>query len=132
MIKNQGGGWCSFDLKTFHGTPSYLTDVPVDLLDAFINYHSSEAGAAWFDEEGSEFTFIITPYSVFIVEEKDGPVLHDFSDIDISGLEKELIGDIEKDLDGWADFLTCGIPEDVTRHREEIEKKLAALKGIRN
>lgn len=132
MISNPKGGWCSFDLKTFHGTPSYLTDVPVDLLDAFISYHTSGAGAAWFDEEGSEFTLVITPYSVFVIEEKDGPVLHDFPDVDVSELEKELIGDIEKEMDGWVtEFVTSREPEDVIQHREEIRKKLAILKGIR-
>ena len=132
MISNPKSGWCNFNFKTFHGTPSYLTDVPVDLLDAFISYHTSGAGAAWFDEEGSEFTLVITPYSIFIVEEKDGPVLHDFSDVDISELEKELIGDIEKELTGWAtEFVTSGKPEDVIQHREEIKKKLNILKEIK-
>ena len=70
MISNPKHGWSNFDLKTFHGTPSYLTDVPVDLLNAFIQYHLTGTGVAWFDEEGAEFTLVITPHSLFIIEEK--------------------------------------------------------------
>lgn len=31
----------------------------------------------WFDEEGSEFTLVMNPYSIFIIEEREEPVLHD-------------------------------------------------------
>lgn len=65
MISNPKHGWSNFDLKAFHGTPSYLTDVPVDLLNAFIQYHTTGTGIAWFDEEGTEFTLVITPYAIY-------------------------------------------------------------------
>ena len=55
MISNPKNGWCNFDLKSFHGTPSYLTNVPIDLLNAFIQYHATGVGIAWFDEEGAEY-----------------------------------------------------------------------------
>ena len=130
MISNPKYGWCDFDLKTFHGTPSYLTDVPVDLLNAFIQYHTTGTGIAWFDEEGTEFTLVITPYSLFVIEEKNKPVLHDFSEINIDNLEKELIEDIEKDLIGWSEFITSDNREEVIMHRDEIRNKIAMLKKI--
>lgn len=89
MISNPKHGWCNFELRTFEGIPSYLTDVPVDLLEAFIDLHTKGTGIAWFDEEGTEFTLVLTPYSLFIIEEKDRPVLHDFSEMKIENLEKE-------------------------------------------
>lgn len=100
MISNPKHGWCNFELGDFKGTPSYLTDVPVDLLNAFIDLHTKGSGVAWFDEEGTEFTLVLTPYSMFIIEEKEEPVLHDFSEMNIKDLEKELIEDIEKGLNG--------------------------------
>lgn len=130
MISNPKHGWSNFDLKTFHGTPSYLTDVPVDLLNAFIQYHTTGTGIAWFDEEGTEFTLVITPYSLFVIEEKEEPVLHDFSEINIDNLEKELIEDIEKDLIGWSEFITSDDREEVIMHRDEIRNKIAMLKKI--
>lgn len=130
MISNQKHGWSNFDLKVFHGTPSYLTDVPVDLLNAFIQYHTTGTGIAWFDEEGTEFTLVITPYSLFVIEEKDEPVLHNFSEININNLEKELIEDIEKDLIGWSEFITSDEREEVIMHRDEIRNKIAMLKDL--
>lgn len=132
MISNLKYGWCDFDLKSFHGSPSYLTDVPVDLLNAFIQYHTTGTGIAWFDEEGTEFTLVITPYSLFVIEEKDKPVLHDFSEIKINNLEKELIEDIEKDLIGWSEFITSDDDdkEEVIMHRDKIRNKIAMLKEL--
>lgn len=128
MISNPKHGWCNFELRTFEGTPSYLTDVPIDLLNAFIDYHTKGCGIAWFDEEGTEFSLIITPYSLFIIEEKDKPILHDFSEMKIDNVEKELIEDIEKDLIGWSNFITDNDSDEITIHRDEIRQKLAILK----
>ncbi|WP_299054238.1 hypothetical protein [uncultured Eubacterium sp.] len=130
MISNPKHGWCNFDLGTFHGTPSYTTDVPMNLLDAFIQYHTTGTGMAWLDEEGTWFTLVITPYSLFVIEEKDKPVLHDFSEIKINNLEKELIQDIEKDLIGWSEFITSDDREEVIMHRDEIRNKIAMLKEL--
>lgn len=119
MITNPKHGWCNFKVRTFEGTPSYLTDVPVDLLTAFIDYHTKGCGVAWFDEEGTEFTLVLTPYSLFIIEEKDKSVLYDFSEMKIENLEKELIEDIEKDLGGGLNLLQM-----------TIEKKLCSTETI--
>lgn len=129
MITNPKNGWCNFKLRTFEGTPSYLTDVPVDLLMAFIDYHVKGCGIAWFDEEGTEFSLVITPYSVFIIEEKDTTFLHDFSEMKIENIEKELIEDIEKDLYGWINFTIDDDLEEVKQHENEIRQKLVILKS---
>lgn len=130
MITNPKHGWCRFELGDFKGSPSYLTDVPVELLDAFIDYYTKGHGMAWFDEEGTEFTLVITPYSLFIIEEKEEPVLHDFSEMKIENLEKELIEDIEKDLNGWSEFITDDDREEILQHRNDIRQKIAKLKTI--
>ena len=132
MISDPKHGWCNFKLRTFEGTPSYLTDVPVDLLDAFLDYHYKGMGMAWFDEEGTEFTLVITPYSLFVIEEKDKPILHDFSEMKIENLEKELISDIESDLEGWAEFTTDEDDEEKLQHKNEIRQRIAKLKRYLN
>lgn len=128
MISNPKNGWCKFKLGKFKGTPSYLTDVPVDLLDLFIDYHTKGSGIAWFNEEGTEFSLIITSYSLFIIEEKENPVLHDFSEMKIEKLEKELIDDIESDLDNWQHFTVDEEPEEIEQHRIEIIQRIEKLK----
>lgn len=130
MISNPKHGWCDFKLRTFEGTPSYLTDVPIDLLAAFIDYHTKGCGVAWFDEEGTEFSLVITPYSLFIIEEKDKPILHDFSEMKIENIEKEIIEDIESDLYGWINFMADDDPEEVKQYETNIRQKLAILKNM--
>lgn len=129
MISNPKHGWCDFILGDFYGSPSYLTDVPNDLLDAFISYHVNGYGMAWFDEEGTEFTLVITPYSIFIIEEKDKPILHDFSEVNVETLGKELIEDIESDLAEWSMFY-CDYDEEeaIKANREHIKNLICQLK----
>lgn len=38
----------------------------------------------------------------------------------ISNLEKELIEDMQKDLDGWAEFITNNDSKEVMQHKNEI------------
>lgn len=130
MISNPSCGWCSFELGDFKGSPSYLTDIPVDLLDAFIDYHTKGYGVAVFDEEGSYFTLLLTQYNwgIYIIEEKDYPILHNLCDFNIEDLEEELIRDIERDLNGWAEFIIDDDPEEVTQHRNEIRQRIAKLR----
>lgn len=128
MLSNPKHGWCDFKLGNFEGYPSYLTDAPVDLLCAFIGYFACGQGMCWFDEEGTEFTLVLTPYSMFLVEEKEEPKLHDFSDLNVKELVKELIQDIESDITGWSEFLIEDDPEEIRLHRETILQKIAVLK----
>lgn len=129
MISNPVCGWCNFKLGTFKGTPSYLTDVPLDLLDAFLDYHDKGVGVAWFDEEGTEFTLVTTPSSLYIIEEKEKLILHDFSEMEIEELEKELVSDIENDLEGWVEFICC---EEKLQYKNEIRRQVAKLKRYSN
>lgn len=132
MISKPKNGWCSFDLGTFHGTPSYVTNVPVDLLDAFIDYKMHGQGLAWFDEEGTEFAFVITPYSLYIIEEKDVPVLHDFSELNIDNLIEEVIADIESDLDEWSWFSVYSDDEkEMYLNRDRIIWSIGHIKSFK-
>jgi len=130
MISNPKHGWCNFKLGDFKGIPGYLTDVSMDILNAFIDYYERGYGVAVFDEEGSTFTLILARYTwgIFIIEEKDKSILHDFSDMNVNDLAKELIQDIESDMYGWENFITDDDPEEIKIHRDEILQKIAILK----
>lgn len=130
MISNPNYGWCNFELGDFKGSPSYLTDVPIDLLDAFIDYHTKGYGVVVFDEEGSCFTLVMSKYNwgIYIIEEKDYPKLHNLCDFDVEDLEEELINDIERDLNRWSEFITNDTPEEITQHRNEIRQRIARLR----
>lgn len=136
MISNPKHGWCDFMLSNekdnlFVGTPSYTTNVPVDLLQAFLNYKTKGQGIVWFDEEGSEFTLVLNPYSMFIIAESEDAYteLINFSEVKIDDLIKELIQDIESDLDGWSKFdCDCDDEEEFKVNREHIKNLICQLK----
>lgn len=127
IISNPKHGWCSFDLNDFYGRPSYLTDVPCDLLTCFISYKIKGVGVAWFDEEGTEFTLILNPSGVFIIEEKEIPVLHDYYEVEIDALIEEFISDLKSDIDGWAEFVPADEAAEFKVHRDEIIRKINIL-----
>ena len=131
MIKNDGHGWGTFKLGNFTGRLSYIEDVPVDLLQAFIDWHDKGSGCAWIDEEGTEFTLVLTPYSVYVIVERGGVELIDLSELKIEEIEKELIDDIENDLTGWSEFLPNDEIEEISLHRDRIRTKLWMLKELR-
>lgn len=132
MISNPKHGWCDFMLldekdNLFIGTPSYVTNVPVDLLQAFLDYKTNGQGMAWFDEEGAEFTLVLNPYSIHILA---GNEVYGFSELNIDNLIKELIQDIESDLVGWSMF-DCDCyydEEEIKVNREHIRNLICQLK----
>lgn len=136
MISNPKHGWCDFMLSDekdnlFVGTPSYLTNVPVDLLQAFLDYKIKGQGVAWFDEERTEFTLVLNPYSMFIIaeNEKCNFRLYKFNKININNLIKELIQDIESDLIEWSMFYyDCVDEEEIEINREHIRNLICQLK----
>ena len=134
MISNPKHGWCDFMLSDekdnlFVGTPSYVTNVPVDLLQAFLDYKIKGQGIAWFDEEGTEFTLVLNPYSMFVIAENERTELIDFSKVKIDDLIKELIQDIESGLIGWSMFYCeCCDKEEIKVNRELIRNLICQLK----
>lgn len=139
MISNPKHCWCDFKMEddnnnVFFGTPSYVTNVPIDLLQAFLDYKTKGQGMAWFDEEGTEFTLVLNPYSMFIIEENEyyegcKSNLYDFSELSIDDLIKELIQDIESDLVGWSMFdCDCDDVEEIRVNREHIRNLICQLK----
>lgn len=107
MISNPKYGWCDFDLGDFHGHPSYITDVAIDLLEASYNYVLGKSNhiTIRFDEEGSYFILVADCYDCYIIEQKDKNILHKI-DIDIKDLIREIVRDIESDIATWAEFGT--------------------------
>ncbi len=131
MISNPKCGWCKFELNNFVGNPSYLTNVPLDLLEAFVNFwNNSAAIAVNFDEEGTEFTLVINSNSIFIIEERDEEPNLIYIENYVENLTLELIKDIESDYEGWVNFITSDDEEDTSEQRQAILYNLVELKEI--
>lgn len=130
MISNPLNGWCDFKLGTFTGMPSYITDVPCDLLDAFISYHKTGSGVAYFDEEGTGFTLVLTPASIFIISEKEKTELYDFSDMSIKDIEIELLEDIKYNINQWVNFTVAFTKDEFIKYEKQIQEKIKTLSKL--
>lgn len=56
--------------------------------------------------------------------------MHDFSEMKIKKIEKELIEDIESDLVGWSMFIPTDDNEEILQHRNEIRQKIVIFKKL--
>lgn len=104
MFSKPHCGWVTVTLGEFTDRASYLTDVPVDCLDALIfGVEHYRPAAVKFDAEGWEYTITFTTYQTYIVRIKESPELY-IIDKDIIDVAKEVILDIERDFEAWMDW----------------------------
>lgn len=132
MISNPKHGWCTFNIEkdkehSFVDRASYLTNVPLDLLNAFFSYQENGYGCVVFDAEGHEYTLVLTAYnrSIYIIDGENH--LIDFSDLKAEDLIKELVADIESDLEDWISFSAFDKKEE-EENRKNIMDLLFLLK----
>lgn len=102
MFSKPEYGWTNFELGGFKGRCSYLTDVPVDCLDAFIGLLKDNISASvFFDEEGSDFTLEVSKDEVYIIVDRDSVSKVALS-ISYIPVIQEFIKDMETYLNDWA------------------------------
>ena len=132
MLSNPEYGWCNFELGEFKGSPSYLTDVPVDILEMCIDYKKKNASICYFDEEGSDFVLIFANGEVYIIATREDSMLYKFPETTPEALIEEIILDIERNLDLWdAEFTIEENPNEIEKHKLKIIQKLEELKSLK-
>lgn len=125
ILSNPNYGWCDFTLGEFHGTPSYLTDVPIDVLQACLDYKYNGYGMACFDEEGSTFILILMTDNIYLITENEKAALYKPQVVNTSDIVNQMVKDIEKDLVKWVNFLTYD--ENDENERKIIQNQLYTL-----
>ena len=138
MLSKPEHGWTNVSIGDFKYSASYITDVPVICLKAFINgYPSSLPITIRFDAEGYEYLLIVDYYATHIITDKDAGIIEnqDYSLISFAinpyDLAKELINDIESNLEGWVQwdlFMDDGVNS--TERREELTHLVEELKTL--
>lgn len=114
MISNPEHGWCDIKIGEFQGTGSYLTAVPLDMVNAFIHYYEDGAGACFVNEEGTDFTFVLSEFNAYIIINRERQELYNVP-VSIDTLADELQDDILKCPKEWAkEFMTSDFDGDAT------------------
>ena len=122
MLGKPDAGWTDIKIGTqYIGTASYLDDVPIDTLDAFLKYYQGAPFQVEYDAEGYHFGLFTFDGNVFIVDNKsDDDEIHTRivkSETDYFGgyetaekvihvLAKECVNDIREYIDGWVDWFS--------------------------
>ena len=130
MVSNPKAGWCSFEIGEFQGHPSYLTNVPMDLLEGFIEYEKNKNKKIeiCFDEEGTEFSLFTENNQAYIIAERRTTFRYDI-DKTIRELENEVLSDIKSDLDNWAmEFIV--FEKDYPQNKQNLIDKIDELEKL--
>ena len=134
MLSKPRYGWTNIKLGNFIGRGSYLTDIPFDLLNSFINAIKYDIPASvWFDEEGSEFTLVSHYSGTYIIVERETTELITI-DINFNQLTNEIINDLEsniKEWTTWLDYLEL-TEKELEKRENSIKNKIEELKILLN
>lgn len=136
MLKQTRHGWSRFELectfpdgvkRMFVGTPSYIENAPLYLIQVFINYYKNGSAAMTFEEEGHSFTFILSDDgSVYLIRHNPiGKMVAFEVDRDIKDLTKEAYEDVSSHIHEWAEWFSA--EPDAGEILENEEKLLEAL-----
>lgn len=142
MLINPHAGWVNIKIGEFEDRASYLTDVPIDILDALLeSYKDRKVVAIEFDAEGWEYIIIINAYETHIIDypyrtdeeylssEDDNRVLTTV-EIGRDAIAKEFISDIEHDYDKWIHWMYYDDEDSIAKRKEDLDTKLAELKAL--
>lgn len=135
MLSKPDAGWTDVTMELFSGRASYVTDVPIDFLDAFINLYETGNGIITCDEEGSEFIIILSGYCyvTYVIADREELSLYRI-ETKIKDLANELIADISKHLDEWVKWLPNTDEDmnenDIKERRRLILSKIMKLKSL--
>ncbi len=131
MLSTPKFGWTTISLGEWSDRASYLTDVPMDILNALIDaYKSRNPASIKFDAEGHDYIIVIDDWETYVIAPEDCE--SEFPTLTIvpknkKELSTEIISDIEKDFDGWVDWnLDFTGETDNTPIKEERRRQLKA------
>ena len=119
--------------ESFTGIFSYIDDVLEMFLDAFKSYVDHWKGVAiTFDEEGSEFTLVIEPFSIMVIADRgkanSGFYSHRFY-INGEAFILNILSELEENLPEWIDF--CYMDKDIDNYylkRLQCQQRIEYIK----
>lgn len=104
MLTKPDCGWTTVTLGDFADRASYLTNVPDELLHALIyGIETYSPTSVQFDAEGWDYTITFRPLETYVVRVKEVPELF-VIDMGIYEVAREVLADIEGDLDAWVQW----------------------------
>lgn len=131
MITNPFYGWCSFTLGSVRNFLVQKTDVPMELLNMFIDYRSMGFGIATLVGENDTVCITVSKehgFQMFSEKEQDVTPL----DANIDRYEQSLLRDISFALEDWARWYSDGSVQDAINRRRLLKQKMHCLESIKH
>ena len=140
MLEKPYAGWTNIKIKNWSDRASYLTNIHLDFLNSLINsYKNYTVASVKYDAEGWEGIIVIDDYSTYIIkyEDKSGKPYVLEIEIDKDDVSKELIKDIEDNLEEWCAWDISGVDEEqdkkqIKKNKKIILKLISELKKVIN
>lgn len=134
MLSKPSAGWTQISLGEWSDRGSYLDDIPMMFLDGLIN-HRYDCFCLKFDAEGWDYFIVIDDYRIYVIDydhETGEEKLYNI-DSDKDELAKEVIADIESDIEGWAYWFGYYDEEEKAeceKRKQEIAEKIAKVREL--
>ena len=133
MLTTPQYGWSEIIIGDWYDRCSYLDDVPYKLLEAVdVVNRTGRPYCAKFDAEGYEYIIAFDVHETHIIHcDFEGEYHYYTIEINIKDLARELLSDIRRDLDLWAEWPfsvsedeICERKKDLSAWCDVIEKRL--------
>lgn len=115
MLSKPVCGWSTLQIGSFYNSISYLTDVPLDCLEAMIkSLKHNVPFCVQFDTEGSYIILTSCDYvctTTITYWDNEGIQIKEF-DIGLIELAKDLYNDINNNIEDWSIWNPCFEPNE--------------------
>lgn len=108
ILKIFDSGWAKFKIEDYERTVSYLTDIPIEMLENILLAKEHNVDFTYTfeteDRDGGDFKLIADKYRTYIIEDGKPQCQLDTFDISFEELSKGIIESIKADIKGWSSW----------------------------
>lgn len=128
-FSNLNAGWATLIINSFYYEPSFITNVPMDILDAWEEYQNRGYCTLYLFDERDEIFITITRTDAFVIKDKKYiELVPSGSELNPNGFEllKGLVNDIINNIELWGNWV-CVSEKNVQKNINALQKRAENL-----
>ena len=132
ILTNIKYGWCDFNLGDYRGRPSYISNLPMQILNAYEEYVKYNHCIIEFDEELTQFCLVFWEDIVVIVDNRNDKVQSVYINKSPREVLNKLVNEIINDIRTWAEWIAIDDTEEsISREEKRLTDKIIKV-GLEN
>lgn len=132
ILTNIKYGWCDFNLGDYYGRPSYISNLPMQILNAYEEYVKYNHCIIEFDEELTQFCLVLWENIVVIVDNRNDKVQSVYINKSPREVLNKLVNEIINDTRTWAEWIAIDDTEEsISREEKRLTDKIIKV-GLEN